>query len=99
MQRFVLSLGFILKFWGKKYITVLEEKKRKKKEGICQCKPVGKILLKPSRCCFVTVCSVPMELESLKTLISGLHDLPASGSALILLGEICQALEKQHGLR
>jgi len=40
-----------------------------------------------------------MELESLKALISGLHGLPASGSALVLLGEICQALEKQRGLR
>lgn len=32
MQRFVLSLGFILKFCRKRYITVLENKKKKGKK-------------------------------------------------------------------
>lgn len=86
MQRFVLCLGFILKFCRKRYITVLEKKNQKgKKVRHANKNPQEKYSWSPARCCFVTVCSVLMEVESLKTLVFGLccFSCPRFSSVLV----------------
>lgn len=86
MQRFVLSLGFILKFCRKRYITVWgkgEGREKGKNVRHASKNPQEKYSQSPATCCFVTVCSVLMEVESLKTLVFGLCCFPAPGSAVV----------------